>query len=153
MSNSDLKQVLSEYINQTRFATLATVRSDKAPVMRVMGSFVSDGLDVFFSTRAKTGKVEHIAQNNWVSFYFQHEGQDPSKFKSVALIGTAHLLTHKPELDKAIRLLSERNPRFKARIQSEEAKDTLIYKIQAKQLKYLDYSLGPEAAQKELVLG
>lgn len=153
MSNDNLKQVISDYINQTRFATLATVRSDQAPVLRVMGSFVSEGLDVYFSTRVNTGKVEHIQQNNLVSFYFQHEGQDPSKFKNVALIGAAHQVTERAELEQAIKLLGDRNPRFKDRIQTEEAKSTAIYRIKTKEIKYHDSSqgAGPEAI-RELIL-
>jgi nitroimidazol reductase NimA-like FMN-containing flavoprotein (pyridoxamine 5'-phosphate oxidase superfamily) len=153
MSDKPLEKTIVDYINQTKWATLATVRADNAPVLRVMGSFAIEGLHLFFSTRIQTAKVEQIELNPLVSFYFQHEGQDLLAFRNVTVIGPASRLESGPELNDAIKLLSDRNPRFKARIESEEGKDTAVYKIRIKEIKYLDYSLGKgKDAVRELFL-
>lgn len=151
--SKELKQTIHDYIAQTRWATLATVRADHAPVLRAMGSFAPDGLDVFFSTPAKTGKTKDIEKNNWVNLFFQHEGQELAAFKNVALIGKASEVKDVDELKKAFTLLSARNPRFKERAEKGELKDTVIYKVKAKEVKYLDFAkgFGKEAIQ-EIVL-
>jgi len=144
MSN-ELIQNIQDYIAQTRWATLATVRPDGAPVLRAMGSFAPDGLDIIFSTAKATAKVEQISKNNLVSFFFQHEGQELPTFKNVAVIGRASELKDE-ERKKAIDRLSARNPRFKARAEKGELGDTVIIKIISKEIKYLDYSKGFGAA-------
>ena len=151
--SQELKQRITEYISQTRWATLATVREDKAPVLRAMGSFAPDGVDVYFSTPKAAAKVKQIEQNQWVNFFFQHEGQELPTFKNVAVIGKASEVKESAELKKAIDLLSARNPRFKERAEKGELKDTSIFKIKSKEIKYLDFAkgFGKEGIQ-ELVL-
>ena len=107
-----------------------------------MGSFAPDGLDVFFSTPKATGKVKQLEKNQSVNFFFQHEGQELPTFKNVALIGKAAPVRDEQEHQRAVALLSARNPRFKERAEKGELKDTLIYKIKAKEIKYLDFALG-----------
>jgi pyridoxamine 5'-phosphate oxidase len=151
--SQELKQKITEYISQTRWAILATVREDKAPVLRAMGSFAPDGVDVYFSTPAATAKVGQIGKNQWVNFFFQHEGQELPTFKNVAVIGKAGEVKDAAELKKAIGLLSARNPRFKERAEKGDLKDTAIFKIKSKEIKYLDFArgFGKEGIQ-ELVL-
>jgi len=143
--SKELRQTIQEYISGTRWATLATVRPDGAPVLRAMGSFALDGLDIVFSTPKATAKVAHIEKNNQVNFFFQHEGQELSAFKNVAVIGRASEVKDE-DRKKAIDLLSARNPRFKARAEKGELGDTAIFKIVPKEIKYLDYAKGFGAA-------
>ncbi len=148
-----LSQVVPDYINQTQWATLATVREDGAPVLRVMGSFAPDGINVIFSTRKAAAKSRHIASNNLVNFFFQHENQKLEAFKNVAIIGRAEELTDGPEYQKAVELLSARNPRFKTRVERGELTDTGIYIIRTTEVKYLDYSFGAgPTAVREIIL-
>ena len=151
--SQELKQKITDYISQTRWAILGTVREDQAPVLRAMGSFAPDGVDIFFSTPKAAGKVRQIAKNQWVNFFFQHEGQELPTFKNVAVIGQASEVKDAVELKKAVGLLSARNPRFKERAEKGELKDTAIFKIKSKEIKYLDFAkgFGKEGIQ-ELVL-
>ena len=143
MGEESLKNNIIEYINQTKLATLATVRSDHVPAVRVMGKFALDGLDVLFSTRAQTAKVEQIERNSAATFFFQHEGQPRETFRNVTITGTARRLTEGPELDNAINLLySDKIPNLKSKIENGEEKEAAIYRVTAKEIKYLDYSLG-----------
>jgi uncharacterized pyridoxamine 5'-phosphate oxidase family protein len=142
----ELQQAALEYIKQTRWATLTTVREDSAPVSRAMGSFAPDGLNIVFSTRKNAAKTRHIAKNSFVNFFFQHENQELTTFKNVALIGRA-------EYQRAVELLSARNPRFKVRAERGELSDTAIYLIRTTEIKYLDYANGAgPAAVQEIIL-
>jgi len=153
LSSDELQQTVIEYIKQTQWATLATVREDGAPVLRTMGSFAPDGVNVFFSTPRKAGKVRHIWKNSLVNFFFQHENQKLETFKNVAIIGRAHEVTGGPQLQKAIELLSARNPRFKARVERDELGDTAIFLIHTTEIKYLNYGsgIGPAAIQEVIL--
>lgn len=140
--SAELKKTIIEYISKTKWGTLASVREDNAPVLRAMGSFALDGLDIVFSTPINTGKVKDIARNSLVNFFFQHEGQDLATFKNAAVIGHASEIKDAAELKKAIDLLSARNPRFKARAEKGDLKDTAIYKVKTTEVKYLDFAKG-----------
>ncbi len=141
--SKELHQKIHDYIAATRWATLATVRDGTKPVLRAMGSFVPDnGLNVYYSTAKTADKVKDVEKNGWVNFFFQHEGQELQTFKNVALIGIAHEVKEGEEHKKAVDLLSARNPRFKARVEKGELKDIGIFKIEPKEIKYLDYAKG-----------
>jgi uncharacterized pyridoxamine 5'-phosphate oxidase family protein len=147
------QQIILEYIKQTKWATLTTVREDGAPVSRAMGSFAPDGWNIFFSTPKKAGKVRHIAGNNLVNFFFQHENQELATFKNVAVIGRAEEVTGEAEYQRAVQLLSARSPRFKTRAERGELKETALYLVRITEIKYLDYTrgIGPAAVQ-EIIL-
>ena len=152
MSDENLKKNIIDYINRSKLAVLATVRSDHVPVQRVMGKFALDGLDVLFSTPVQTGKVEQLEQNPAASIFFQHEVQPPELYRNVTITGKARRLTEGPELDKAIQILSDRIPKLKAKIESGEEKEAAIYRITTKEIKYLEYSLGRgKAGVRELI--
>ena len=147
--SSELKNTIVDYIGKSRVSVLATVRPDGAPVVRAIGGFAPDGLDIYFSTAKESGKAGQIGPRAWVSFYFQHDGQDIASFKYVALLGKAEALTAEPDLSKAIGILSARSPRFKARAEKGELQGTAIYRVSPTEIKYLDFSKGqgPAAVQ------
>jgi len=146
LTQRELQETVLEYIKQTRYATLATVREDGAPVLRAMGSFAPDGNNILFSTRKGAAKVQQIARNSSVSFFFQHENQKLETFKNVAVIGHAEEVTNDLEYQRAVGILGARNPRFKARAERGELADTGIYLIRTTEIKYLDYARGIGAA-------
>lgn len=140
--STDLKTTIQAYINNTKWVILATVREDGSPVLRVMGSFVLDGVNVYFSTPKATDKVRHIGKNNHVSFYFQHEGQELATFKNVALIGLASEVIDLVEYNRAVQLLSAKSSRFREKAEKGQLADSSIYRIDSKEFKYLDRSKG-----------
>ena len=149
MEDAQLKAQIREYISTTQWAILATVREDHAPVMRVMGSFVleADCFDMYFCT-GMTSKADHIKRNPLVSFYFQHEGEQRETFRNCTLTGPAILTGPGSGRERAIELLAARSARFRARLEAGDVdEEDLFYRIQTKEIKYLDYSLG--RGQKE----
>jgi len=147
--STELKQTITEYIGKTRVSALATVRADGAPVIRAIGGFAPDGLEVYFSTAKASAKAGHIGGDAPVSFYFQHDNQEIAAFKYVSLVGRAQEIKAEQERQKAIGILSARSPRFKARAEKGALQDTVIYRVSPSEIKYLDFAkgVGPEGVQ------
>lgn len=148
MSQEQWREEVAEYIDKTRFAVLAYVRNDEAPVLRSMGSFVASGLDLYFSTRKDAPKVKEIDERKRISFFFEHESQELGQWRNVLLIGDALRVGCGAELEKAVELLSSRNPRFKERIAKGELANTQIFKLKTSDIEYLDYGKGVGHVQK-----
>jgi nitroimidazol reductase NimA-like FMN-containing flavoprotein (pyridoxamine 5'-phosphate oxidase superfamily) len=70
--------------------------------------YAYDGQDLYFLTTEGT-KTEFISANHEVCFQVE-EITDPSNWRSVMLIGEAHRITRPAEMERAMQLISERNP-------------------------------------------
>jgi general stress protein 26 len=142
------KSEISDYVNATRFATLAYVREDGSPVQRSFGSFALAGYDVIFSTRKAAAKVRDIVTNNKVSFFFEHESQELANWRNALFVGEAHKIEEPRELDWAVGILSERNPRFKERIEKGELPNIQLFKLKTRDIEYIDYGKGAGHVEK-----
>jgi len=71
-------------------------------------SYVYDGGDLYFFTTEGT-KTEFIAANHEVCFQVE-EVESPDDWQSVMLTGRAELLRDAAEIERAMYLVSERNP-------------------------------------------
>ena len=139
---------IAGYANSARFASLAYIRHDGSPVLRTLGSFALTGYDVIFSTKKEAAKVREISENNKVSFYFEHDGQQLPTWKSALFIGEAHKVEDARELDWAVGILSDRNPRFKERIARGELPTIQLFKVKTRDIEYIDYGKGPGHVEK-----
>jgi len=142
------KSEITDYANTTRFATLAYLREDGAPVQRSFGSFALANYDVIFSTRKEAAKVRDIVTNNKVSFLFEHDSQELPKWRNALFIGEAYKIEEARELDWAVGILSERNPRFKERIEKGELPNIQLFKLKTRDIEYIDYSKGAGHVEK-----
>lgn len=142
MGTEQWKKEVATYVDKTRFAVLAYVRGDGTPQLRSMGSFVPDGIDLYFSTRKDAAKVGAIAAQPRVSFFFEHEGQELAQWKNLLLAGNAIALEDGDEHDRAVQLLSERNPRFRERVEKGGLSDTRIFRLNTQEVELLDYGKG-----------
>jgi general stress protein 26 len=146
---NELEKV-KNYIKNTKYATLGYVSTTGVPSLRAMGSFDIDELNLYFSSSKTAEKVSNIAVNPTISFLFQHEGQELATFKNVTYVGIAKEIKCETEYNKAVKILSEKSPRFKERAQKGQLGDTAIFKVVPKSIKYLDYSngIGPNAVKE-----
>jgi len=146
---TDKKDKVVEYLNQTKWIILATVDDNQTPVLRTLGSFAVDGFNVYFSTGNNTAKVNQIELNPKVSVFFQHENQELPSYINVSVTGKANKVTTEEELNKVITLLSNRNPKFKERVEKGEIGNSVFYRVAPKEVKLLDFSKGkgPEAVE------
>jgi Uncharacterized stress protein (general stress protein 26) len=149
--NGGLTNKVENYISETRFIELATVNDQGRPEIRTLGSFATDGLTIYFSTSKKSAKVKQIDENPWVVVLFQHENQELPAYKNVTYYGKAAALENPEEFDIGVKQLSARNPRFKERVEKGQLGETIIFKIEPQNIKYLDFAAGSgPAAIKEI---
>lgn len=141
---------INNYLNETKYIVLATVNSDQTPVQRTLGAFALEGYTTYFSSGKDTGKVEQIEANPRVSVLFQQEQQDLPQFINVSITGTARKVTEQSEVDKVIKLIGDRVPKFRERAELGNLKDSLFYRIDPSEATILDFSkgFGPAAIQK-----
>ncbi len=141
---------INDYLNKTKYIVLATVNSDHTPVQRTLGAFALDGYTTFFSTSKDANKVEQIEANPRVSVLFQQEQQELLQFINVSVTGTAQKITEQDELEKVIKLIGDRVPKFRERAELGNLKDSLFYRVDPSEATILDFSkgFGPAAIQK-----
>ncbi len=142
MSTEQWKNDVAAYADKTRFAVLAYVRNDGAPLLRSIGSFAPDGLNLYFTTRKDAAKVKEISDRRRISFFFEHEGQELAQWKNLLLVGDAVKVDEGDEFKHAVQLLSNRNPRFKDRVDKGELPGTQIFKLNTEEVEFLDYGKG-----------
>jgi hypothetical protein len=142
MSDTELLKEALEYLAGSRFARLTYIRPDGSPVTRTVGSFAPDGPNIVFSTQTKTAKAAAIADHERISFFFEHDNQEPAKWINVLAIGDAVLPRNDSELSRSVDILSRRNPRFKERVDKEGLTGTSIFILRTKEIQYLNRAKG-----------
>ena len=148
---ADSKTTIQKYLQATKYIALATVNEEKAPVIRTLGGFVLDDLQIYFSTGKSTDKVKQIRLNPKVALLFQHENQEIKSFINITLSGTAYEVTENAERSKAIALLAAKSPKFKERAKNGELSDRVFFRIDPEQIKVVDLSKGSGAKSVETI--
>ena len=117
-----------------------------------MGSFAPAGANLYFSTGKDTAKVPEIEKNRRVSFYFEHDNQQPDRWRSVLLIGDAERLSaSSTDYATALERLGAKSPRFRERIAKGDLASAAIYRIATREVEYLDRSQGNGPVQRIIV--
>ena len=151
MGNGTIRQEIVDYIDQTLWAELATVREDGTPVIRTMGAFAlgNGGASIYFATLPGADKTRHISSNSRVSFFFQHEGQELQKFRNAELLGNAEKVTGEAEVRQVAAQISARSPFVKETIDKYGIATFDYYEVKGTEVKFLDYSkgIGPQAIE------
>jgi uncharacterized pyridoxamine 5'-phosphate oxidase family protein len=146
-----IRQEIVDYMEQTLWAELATVREDGTPVIRTMGAFSIDngGARICFATMPGAPKTRHIASNSRVSFFFQHEGQDFMTFRNVEALGDAGKITAEEEIRRAAEMICARSPFVKEMIEKNGLGAFEFYEIRVSEIKHLDFGkgVGPQAIE------
>jgi hypothetical protein len=142
------KSEITDYANDSRFANLVYIRNDGSPVVRTLGSFALAEYDIIFSTRKEAAKVREISDNSKVSFFFEHDSQELSTWKSALFIGEAHKIEEPLELNWAVGILSDHNPRFKDRVAKGELVNIQLFKVKTRDIEYIDYAKGAGHVEK-----
>jgi len=150
MSAQDYSEIL-EYISASKFGLLTYVRSDRTPISRAMGSFAPEGINLYFSTARDSAKVPELQESGRVSFYFEHDGQAPERWKSVLLIGDAELLEGGESYSAAVTGLAAKSPRFRDRVEKGDLAGAAVYRVNTREVQFLDRSKGSAATVTLLV--
>lgn len=140
-----------EYISNTKYLILATVGTKDFPGLRTLLSFANDGFLVYFSTGSPTEKVREIAANPAVKLLFQHEGQELGTYQNVTISGyAAPLDPNNMEYQKAVHLISARNPSFKAGLEQGQLSGNTLFRVHPHKVKLLDFrkGTGPQTVEE-----
>ena len=100
------REEIEALLGRAKYGHLGVAR-DGHPYVVPM-NFAFDGSDLFFFTTEGT-KTEYINANREVCFQVE-EVEDWSRWQSVMLTGRAERLTAPGDTERAMQLLSERNP-------------------------------------------
>lgn len=139
MKNCNLVKVI-EYIAKSRFLILTTERTKDLPELITLLSFANDGFQVYFSTGSFTKKVQKMAANSTVKLSFQHDGQELCPFQSISFLGNAvPLETGSSEYQKAMDLISLRNPSFKSEAEKGQLRGNTLFKVIPQKSKLLNF--------------
>jgi general stress protein 26 len=133
MSNENKE--ISEYLETSKTAVLATVDSNNNPNIRTIGGFGVKDITVYFSTAKKSNKVEQIKGSSNVSLLFEHENQERSNFVNIEVKGIAEEVKGKDQFDEGLKYIAKRRPQLKL------VEDTHnIYRVVPKEIIILDFS-------------
>lgn len=133
MSNKNKE--ISEYLENSKTAVLATVDSNNNPNVRTIGGFGVKEITVYFSTAKESSKVEQIKGNSNVSLLFQHENQVIPDFVNVEVKGIAEKIQDKEQFEEGVKYISNRRPQLKITEKTHN-----IYRVVPKEIKILDFS-------------
>ncbi|MDR3229742.1 MAG: pyridoxamine 5'-phosphate oxidase family protein [Puniceicoccales bacterium] len=152
--DTELKQLVHDYIYAAKWAPLAIVREDGSPTMRPIGAFApvaSGELDIYFLTRADTAKVRALRSNPRVSFFFEHGVENIAAYKAVSLIGEAtEVAPDTPEHTTAVAVLAARSPYVKGLVERNELAGSLIFRIRTSEVRYSDYAAQEKMRELKL---
>ncbi len=134
---------LKQYAAAVENVVLATVDGEGSPHLRTLGSFAVEDSLVYFSTPAKSAKVQRLLENQRVAVLFQREGQKIPAFVNLELRGRARVILDEAEFSRAAELIAGRSARFRERLaKGEVGPETLIVKITGEELRRVDLSRG-----------
>lgn len=124
---------LKEYLKGNQSIILATVGTNGAPDLRIIGGFGLTDFTIYIATSKESNKVRQIEQENRVALLFQHENEFVSKFYNVTIFGKALLVSTETEFIKARKLILNRKPHLHILRETHN-----IYKIIPDTIKTLD---------------
>jgi nitroimidazol reductase NimA-like FMN-containing flavoprotein (pyridoxamine 5'-phosphate oxidase superfamily) len=142
MSNQELLQIISAYVQSAQLGVLAYVRADGTPVQRTFGAFAVSGNDIVFITRKSTAKVSEIASHSKVSFFVEKQDQMPSTWKSVLYFGSAAPIADEGDLRLAVEAICERSAFIKDMVLKVGIGEFLVYRLKTSAIDLLDNSKG-----------
>ncbi len=138
------------YITKSPYALLITVGEGDKPFTREIGPFVNIGLDIYFVTRIKSQKVDHINANPMVSLYFPTMNPAPKEFMSVAITGKAARIPEGTEFNDVLEKLDQKSPGYRKYIGNEGFDIWTIFKMTAASLQFTDYSKSSRTVKIEV---
>jgi uncharacterized protein len=102
MANGEIQALLL----RTSLGHLGCSRDDQPYVVPM--NYAYDSQDIYFFTTEGT-KTEHIAANSKVCFQVE-EITDPSRWRSVMVMGRAKRVTEPPDLQRVLKFITDANP-------------------------------------------
>jgi PPOX class probable F420-dependent enzyme len=145
-----LDPAIAAFLRDGRVGRLATADAAGRPLV-VPVCFVLEGPAVYSAVDAKPKRTRrlqrlaNIAENPHVSLVVDHYEEDWQALRYVIVTGVAEILTGGSEFTRAIDLLVEKYPQYRA-LGLDREEGTLI-KIRVRGARHWQYRAGPPGAQ------
>ena len=122
-----------------RIMTVATNRPDGWPQATTVG-YASDGLTLYFFCAVDSQKAANIARDDRISLTIDSDKSDPMAIRGVSMGARACVVNDRAEVAKAINLLLQKYPEYKA--MSPDMSAMRLMRITPELISLLDYSKG-----------
>lgn len=138
--SSEVKRKIIDYMEKTRFCSLATVgRRSKEPRAAII-YYENSGLDIYFNTGKATQKALNIMANPAVAITIHHDNpsaKEISDTRGILYIGRANVVEEKDfnkVPDGVLKLYDMVNSFYPGA--------SIIFKVTPKKIHFIDYSKG-----------
>ena len=135
----EIKLKISEYLQNHRKMTLATVNTPGCKPVAHTVEYVPDGAIVYFATKKDTRKAQNIKQNGNVAYAVDEDYEDWMKIQGIQMEGTASVVTGDDEVNRVFGMYIERFP-FVADFPPNP--DLIFIRIEPQVAYFLDYEKG-----------
>jgi nitroimidazol reductase NimA-like FMN-containing flavoprotein (pyridoxamine 5'-phosphate oxidase superfamily) len=142
MSSQEVIQETSKYVQGVGIGVLAYVRSDFTPIQRAFGAFAVSDNDILLATGRSSAKVAELAVHPSASFFLENLDQKIEEWKSALYIGKVVIVTEETELRQVIEAIGARSAFFKNAVESGGLKNFLLFRLQTREIQWLDYAKG-----------
>lgn len=136
MEQQELRQTIINFLNSHRKAVFSILDEKGLPTTSLMLYVVDDEMNIYFGTRRKFSKYEHIKERPVISLSVIQEVLDP--LRVVDIRGDAVELSTEEQAE-AYAYFKEKNP---AKYYVEGADDFVMFKIKPHFVRWLDAESG-----------
>jgi hypothetical protein len=140
--NEETRDKILQLLEQHRIMTLATLRPDGWPQATTVG-YVSEGFTLYFLCGLESQKAANLAKDDRVSLTIDHDTPNIMEITGLSMAARAHLVTERPEAEKALRLLPSKYPEQPSLPGPMPKPDEVaIFRVTPVVISLLDYSKG-----------
>lgn len=126
------KDFLYHFIQQQRYAVLATVSSDLTPESACIGIAVTPGLEIIFDTVTDSRKYKNLLLNPRISFVIGCEKEQTIQYEGIARVPNEN------ESGELLQVYFDKFPEGKDR--KETWKNIAYFVVQPKWIRYSDFN-------------
>lgn len=142
MSNQEVIQEISKYVQGVGVGVLAYVRADFTPIQRAFGAFAVSSNDVLLATGKSSAKVAELAIHPNASFLLENLDQKIEEWKSALYLGKVAVITEEEELRQAIEEIGTRSVFFENAAEGDGLNNFVLLRLQTREIQWLDYAKG-----------
>jgi general stress protein 26 len=128
------REKISNYLTSRPYLNLATVTSERTPVVHTVG-FVSEGATVWFMTDRTSRKAVNMMSNPAVAYAVDEDHTKLGVIQGVQMEGTASLVTDEGEMQKVFELMGSKFPQIK---DIPDSPNYVIFKVEPRIGYFLD---------------
>ena len=137
-----LQDEILALLDAHRTMSVATLRPDGWPQTTTVG-FAHDGLTLYFLCGLDSQKASNLARDDRVSLTIDHDTSQVMDIRGLSMAAHARRVVDRAEVDKAMRLLTQRYPAQRSLPGPMPTSDqACVFRVTPELVSVLDYSKG-----------